>query len=196
MKDVKYLCEDVHKPATVLLVNFHSQQCKQYSCCSLTPTSTGLVMPVGLRQFIHCRWSWLQTWQTWLFLHWFWRGFLPGDFNYINSCISESKLGSRQILSKTSSVPLPKRRGIEHRCLLHSDLSWRISSCLYVGNEHKMANIHLLLKYSLSLSSEFHFIMIICFSLFKRGKKEITLTQNCISRMTTQDDARGHTPSP
>lgn len=28
MKDVKYLCEDVHKTATILPINFHSQQCK------------------------------------------------------------------------------------------------------------------------------------------------------------------------
>lgn len=29
MEDVKYLCEDVHKTATVLPINFYSQQCKR-----------------------------------------------------------------------------------------------------------------------------------------------------------------------
>lgn len=28
MKDVKYLCEDIHKTATTLPINFQSQQCK------------------------------------------------------------------------------------------------------------------------------------------------------------------------
>lgn len=42
MKDVKYLCEDIHKTATMLPINFHSQQCKLSTLLPSQPSQHGL----------------------------------------------------------------------------------------------------------------------------------------------------------
>lgn len=41
MKGVKYLCEDVHKAATTLPINFHSQQCELRAAALPVPPAQG-----------------------------------------------------------------------------------------------------------------------------------------------------------
>lgn len=57
MKGVKYLCEDVHKAATTLPVNFHSQQCELSSAALPVPPAQGCgsAFPPGEAAFEHDR---------------------------------------------------------------------------------------------------------------------------------------------
>lgn len=158
MKDVKYLCEDVHKTAIMLPINFHSQQHKPSPL--LPSQSRQRRLSAGSEAAAAC------TQREKLALS------TTGTTSHIDFEVAFCQLTSMRVIlfasvrvdwdpTKYFLKPLnalSKKRGIENKGSPSAGPSWGKTSCWCIGNKYRQTR--LLWKNSLSLRSELYTVMV------------------------------------